>query len=107
FQLLARGLRLPRVENHQPRVSLNTYGAEVGEGLNTLDWDKSTEPVKLTILADTSYGACCVDEIAAEHVDADAVVHYGRACLSPTARLPVIYGFSIRQHDSSTVILCI
>ena len=49
---------------------------------------------KFYILGDTSYGACCVDEIAAEHVDADAVVHYGRSCLSPTARLPVIYCFT-------------
>ncbi len=52
--------------------------------------------VRLYILADTSYGACCVDEIAAEHVNADAVVHYGRACLSPTARIPVIHVFTIR-----------
>lgn len=55
----------------------------------------STE-VKLFILADTSYGSCCVDELAAEHVDADVVVHYGRACLSPTTRLPVIYIFTIQ-----------
>ncbi|KAL8994510.1 MAG: hypothetical protein Q9169_005539 [Polycauliona sp. 2 TL-2023] len=55
---------------------------------------KQPLPVKLFILADTSYGACCVDEIAAEHVDADVVVHYGRACLSPTARLPVIHVFT-------------
>lgn len=48
----------------------------------------------LYILADTSYGACCVDEIAAQHADADVVVHYGRSCLSPTARLPVIYCFT-------------
>lgn len=52
--------------------------------------------VKLYILADTSYGSCCVDEIAAEHINADVVVHYGRACLSPTARLPVIYVFTIQ-----------
>lgn len=35
------------------------------------------------ILADTSYGSCCVDEVAAEHVSADVIVHYGRSCLSP------------------------
>jgi diphthamide biosynthesis protein 2 len=35
------------------------------------------------ILADTSYGSCCVDEVAAEHVSADFIVHYGRSCLSP------------------------
>jgi diphthamide biosynthesis protein 2 len=59
------------------------------------------EKIRLFILADTSYGACCVDEIAAEHVDAQVVVHYGRSCLSPTARLPVIYVFTIRPLDLS------
>ena len=54
---------------------------------------------KLTILADTSYGACCVDEVAAEHVDAEVAVHYGRSCLSPTARLPVIYVFTSKPLD--------
>lgn len=49
---------------------------------------------RIWILADTSYSACCVDEIAAEHVDADVVIHYGRSCLSPTSRLPVIYIFT-------------
>ena len=45
------------------------------------------------ILADT-YTARCVDEIATEHVCAGVLVHYGRACLSPTARLPVVYVFT-------------
>jgi diphthamide biosynthesis protein 2 len=49
---------------------------------------------KVFILADTSYAACCVDEIAAEHASADVLVHYGRSCLSPTSRLPVIYVFT-------------
>lgn len=55
------------------------------------------------MLADTTYGrwgrlaalmevqrlilrlafSCCVDEVAAQHVDADFVVHYGHTCLSP------------------------
>lgn len=35
------------------------------------------------VLADTSYGSCCVDEVAAEHVSADLIIHYGRSCLSP------------------------
>ena len=59
---------------------------------------------RLTILGDTSYGACCVDEVAAEHVDADVVVHYGRACLSPTARLPVVYVFTTKPLDVEAVI---
>ncbi|EJU04151.1 diphthamide biosynthesis protein [Dacryopinax primogenitus] len=54
---------------------------------------------ELYVLADTSYGSCCVDEVAAQHVNADVVVHYGHACLSPTARLPVIYVFGKRNID--------
>ncbi|XP_069182388.1 2-(3-amino-3-carboxypropyl)histidine synthase subunit 2-like isoform X2 [Procambarus clarkii] len=42
------------------------------------------------ILGDTTYGSCCVDEVAAEHVGADAIIHFGRACLSPSRRLPVL-----------------
>lgn len=64
----------------------------------------SYEPVRLYILADTSYGSCCVDEIAAQHVNADAIVHYGSSCLSPTSRLPVIYVFTTPPLDLTTVI---
>ncbi|KEP54560.1 diphthamide biosynthesis protein [Rhizoctonia solani 123E] len=51
------------------------------------------------VLADTTYGSCCVDEVAAAHIDADVVVHYGHTCLSPTSRLPVIYVFGKRPID--------
>ncbi|KXH52420.1 diphthamide biosynthesis protein 2 [Colletotrichum nymphaeae SA-01] len=57
------------------------------------------ETHRVYILADTSYSACCVDEIAAEHADAQIVVHYGRSCLSPTSRLPVIYVFTRHVLD--------
>ncbi|CAK7562203.1 MAG: Diphthamide biosynthesis protein 2 [Sporothrix epigloea] len=60
--------------------------------------------VKIYILADTSYSACCVDEVAAEHADADVVVHYGRSCLSPTSRLPVIYVFTQHELDIDDVV---
>lgn len=65
--------------------------------------DVKEEEWKIFILGDTSYGACCIDEIAAEHVDAEVVVHYGRSCLSPPARLPVIYVHTTRPlsiHDT-------
>lgn len=45
------------------------------------------------VLGDTSYGACCADEVAAQHLAADAIAHYGPACLSPTRELPVLYIF--------------
>nr|XP_053630541.1 2-(3-amino-3-carboxypropyl)histidine synthase subunit 2-like isoform X1 [Cherax quadricarinatus] len=46
------------------------------------------------ILGDTSYGSCCVDEVAAEHIGADAIIHFGQTCLSPTRRMPVLYIFT-------------
>jgi len=49
--------------------------------------------VKLYVLGDTSYGSCCVDEIAAEHINADCIIHFGRSCLSITKRLPVHFVF--------------
>lgn len=65
---------------------------------------REDEEEHLTILGDTSYGACCVDEVAAEHCDAEVVVHYGRSCLSPTARLPVIYVFTTKALDLESTI---
>jgi len=61
-------------------------------------------PARLFLLADSSYGACCVDEVAAEHVAADVVVHYGRACLSPPARLPVVHVFTAPPLDGDAVL---
>jgi diphthamide biosynthesis enzyme Dph1/Dph2-like protein len=41
-----------------------------------------TYSLATAILADTSYNPCCVDEIAAAHWEADAIIHYGPACLT-------------------------
>lgn len=56
-------------------------------------------PPTLYILADTSYGSCCVDEVAASHVKAEAVVHYGHTCLSQTANMPALYVFPKMPAD--------
>ena len=56
---------------------------------------------RLYILGDTSYGACCVDTISAAHIPADAIVHYGRACLTPLApeAPPIVYVFTRQPLD--------
>jgi diphthamide biosynthesis protein 2 len=107
FQLLARGLRHvlpgPDLRLDQERNS-HTSPEQLTSNVSRLNLDDVGVTVRLTILADTSYGSCCVDEIAAEHVEADAVVHYGRTCLSPTARLPVIYIFTKQSLDREKVV---
>ncbi|KAJ5389801.1 2-(3-amino-3-carboxypropyl)histidine synthase subunit 2 [Penicillium cataractarum] len=103
FQLLSRGLNSEDVAsaNGTQTTGQTNGGATDAEGsitdsVSRLSVAGETEKwsPRLYILADTSYGTCCVDEVAAEHVDADVVVHYGRSCLSPSARLPVIYVFT-------------
>lgn len=47
----------------------------------------------LWILADTSYSSCCIDEVAAEHVQSDLVIHFGDACLNVVKSLPAAYVF--------------
>ena len=88
--------------SHSARISQtlsresNTTHAKTEQNTND---QTSTTPIKFTILADTSYGSCCIDEVAAEHVNADAIIHYGRACLSPTTHLPVLHIFTKQPLD--------
>ncbi|NXM29459.1 DPH2 synthase, partial [Oxyruncus cristatus] len=54
---------------------------------------------EMFVLGDTTYGSCCVDEVAAEHAGAEAVLHYGPACLSPCGKLPVLHVFGQQPLD--------
>ena len=52
------------------------------------------------ILADTSYGSCCIDEVASQHVNSDFLIHYGPSCLSKTEKtLPIYHVFGKKQLD--------
>jgi diphthamide biosynthesis protein 2 len=61
--------------------------------------DKLEADAQVYILADTSYSPCCVDEVAAKHVNSDTVVHFGDACLNPVRSFPVTYVFSSGAYD--------
>lgn len=64
------------------------------------------QPSLVFCLGDTTFGPCCPDEVAALHLTADVLVHYGHACLShPALQLPVLYGFGITEHwDTETCV---
>ena len=101
-ELLRNGLNKAPPMKSSDHESAQTDVTSELEGLDPASTaDTEARPY---ILGDTSYGACCVDEIAAEHVDADVIVHYGRSCLSPTARLPVIYVFTKQLLDVPAII---
>lgn len=51
-----------------------------------------TSSALVFVLGDTTYQSCCPDVVAAKHLNADCIIHYGHACLSH-ATLPVLYSF--------------
>ncbi|XP_008454038.1 uncharacterized protein LOC103494584 isoform X1 [Cucumis melo] len=62
----------------------------------------SKNEVRLFVMADTTYGSCCVDEVGAAHANADCVIHYGHTCLSPTTTLPALFVFGKDSIDVTT-----
>ncbi|KAI9034359.1 putative diphthamide synthesis protein-domain-containing protein, partial [Hyaloraphidium curvatum] len=56
------------------------------------------------VLGDTSYGSCCVDDVAAEHASCDIIVHCGRCCLSSAPKVPVAYALPREDLDRGNLI---
>ncbi|XP_023663156.1 2-(3-amino-3-carboxypropyl)histidine synthase subunit 2 [Paramormyrops kingsleyae] len=88
-------------ENNFHKVALQFPDNLLVDSIKIASRLQETTGAKLYILGDTSYGSCCVDEVAAEHAGAQCIVHYGRACLSPSRRLPLMYVFGKRPIDLS------
>lgn len=60
--------------------------------------------IKVFVLADTTYNSLSVDEVAASHVEADCVVHYGRASLTRLSRIPAYYVFPSRELNVDAIV---
>ena len=56
----------------------------------------SKNTIALYVMADTTFGSCCVDKVAAEHGNADGIIHFGDACLSKPSSdsVPVLWIFA-------------
>jgi len=55
------------------------------------------------IMADVTYGACCVDDFSAKALGCDLMVHYGHSCLVPvdqTTNIKMLYIFVDIKIDS-------
>ncbi|AFZ79256.1 diphthamide biosynthesis protein 2-related domain containing protein [Theileria equi strain WA] len=50
---------------------------------------------EVVIMADVTYGACCIDDLTAACLGCDLVIHYGHSCLIPinTVTLDCLYVF--------------
>lgn len=74
-----------RQQDNQKEKDETTANAAHAATANITHASSSTSPrppLMFYILADTSYGSCCVDEVAAQHANCDIIVHYGFSCLS-------------------------
>ncbi|XP_006886620.1 PREDICTED: diphthamide biosynthesis protein 2 [Elephantulus edwardii] len=81
------------VRNHEcQRVALQFPDQHLGDAGAVAARLEEITGAKMFILGDTAYGSCCVDVLGAEQAGAQALVHFGPACLSPPSRpLPVIF----------------
>ena len=62
------------------------------------------------ILGDVTYGACCIDDLGAQSLGADFLVHYGHSCLVPmdvASALKVLYVFVDIAFDASHLVACV
>ncbi|XP_065308629.2 2-(3-amino-3-carboxypropyl)histidine synthase subunit 2 isoform X1 [Dermacentor albipictus] len=80
-------------ENRFKKVALQFPDEMLVDSVNVTLALQASVLAELFILGDTSYGSCCVDEAAAEHILADAIIHFGHSCLSMPSRLPVLFVF--------------
>eukprot|EP00124_Ichthyophonus_hoferi_P001978 Ihof_evm10s120 gene=Ihof_evmTU10s120 len=86
---------------HYQRIALQFPDYLMSDAVAVSNAIKDKTKIRNFILGDTSYGSCCVDFITAEHLSADLIIHYGRSCLSPVDRLPVLYVFAGQPMDIS------
>ncbi|XP_072967009.1 uncharacterized protein [Typha angustifolia] len=58
------------------------------------------------VLADPTYGACCLADSSAAALSADLLVHYGHSCLVPvtSSLLPVLYVFVDIRVDADRLV---
>ncbi|EFA05560.1 2-(3-amino-3-carboxypropyl)histidine synthase subunit 2 [Tribolium castaneum] len=60
------------------------------------------------ILADTAYESCCIDYVAAGHINADAIIHFGPVCFSKTsANIPYLNIYEKDELDLGALEQCL
>uniref|UniRef100_A0A7S3NK92 2-(3-amino-3-carboxypropyl)histidine synthase subunit 1 n=1 Tax=Aureoumbra lagunensis TaxID=44058 RepID=A0A7S3NK92_9STRA len=63
--------------------------------------------LRVYILGETTYGACCVDDLSAKALNCELLVHYGHSCLVPnqiTTNIKMLYIFVDIEFDVSHLV---
>ena len=103
FGIKCVGLQLPE--------GLQIFAAPISFILEKFAYSDSAA-LDIVILADVTFGACCIDDYSARALGCDLLIHYGHSCLVPittTGNIKVLYVFvDIQfemQHLVDTVLL--
>ncbi|KAK1922991.1 putative cytoplasm protein [Papiliotrema laurentii] len=86
--------------HHIRRDNVQTVALQMPEGLMVYGCaiadiiERFTGALPL-LLADVTYGACCIDDFTAKEMGAEMIVHYGHSCLIPVSQttLKTLYVF--------------
>lgn len=64
---------------------------------------------QVSVLGDVTFGACCVDDLGAQALGAQLLIHYGHSCLVPIQHtvLPCLYVFVELQIDVRHLVECV
>ncbi len=64
--------------------------------------------LRVSVLGDVTYGACCVDDLGARALGCDLLVHYGHSCLVPIQHtvIPCLYVFVEITIDVPHLVEC-
>ncbi|KAL7307921.1 hypothetical protein TKK_0000014 [Trichogramma kaykai] len=60
---------------------------------------KRTENTDVWIIGDRIYDSACSDKLSHDHIDGDAAVHFGQACLSCDSLIPTYFVFPKESID--------
>lgn len=85
------------------RVALQMPEGLAMFGTSITDLVEMHTEAEAVILADVTYGACCVDDYTAKALGCDMLVHYGHSCLIPidTTTIRCLYVFVEIAVDTS------
>ena len=80
---------------HSPPQQAKRVALQLPEGLTMFattlaDIIEKHTGADSVIMADVTYGACCVDDYSARALDCELLVHYGHSCLVPIDREGVV-----------------
>lgn len=101
-------LEIPKTIWRIKRDGFKRVALQMPEGLTMFSTTISDIIEKFTgaetvIMADVTYGACCVDDFSARALGCDLMVHYGHSCLIPvdqTTQIKMLYVFVDIKLDS-------